>query len=127
MLDKLSSLRGCKQKWRRIFSLQLPGIALQAIICARSQWFVNGAQQFSSALTLGTNDDAVGMQKVHDRRAFAEELGIRRNVEKFLRDAIALDHAANPLVRIYRHSALFNDDLIVVDRAGDFTGDCVYV
>ncbi len=49
----------------------------------------------------------------------AEELRVRHDIEVFRRDAVAQQHAANPLIGIDRHRALFDNHLIAADRAGD--------
>src|SRR5271165_3978427 len=67
------------------------------------------------------------MKEVHYRGAFAKKFGIRCNIKKVPGHTVALDHAPNPFVRIYGHRALFNDDLIVVDRTGNFARDGVYI
>ena len=62
------------------------------------------------------------MKKVLDRRALAQELGIRSHVKERPRHAIALDGAADPVVGVDRHRALLDDDLVGVDGAGNLAG-----
>ena len=61
--------------------------------------------------------NAVGMQKIDDRRAFAQELGVRNHIELFLIDAVPVQHAANPVVGVDRNGALLHDHLVALDRA----------
>ena len=67
------------------------------------------------------------MQKVHYRGSLAQKLRIRRDIEEVFRNAIALDHAANPFIRVDRNRALLDDHLIGVDGAGNLAGDRVHV
>ena len=57
------------------------------------------------------------MQEVDDRRAFAQELGIRNHVEALRVHAVPVQHAPDPLVGVDRNRALFHDHLVAVDVA----------
>ena len=49
--------------------------------------------------------------------------GLETTSKRSASDAVALDGAADPLVGVDRHGALFDDDLVAVERAGDLAGD----
>src|SRR6202022_4431342 len=58
-------------------------------------------------------------QEVDDGGAFAEKFWIGDHVEVVRIDTVAVHYAADPFIGIDRHSALFDDDLVAVDGAGD--------
>src|ERR1019366_1837699 len=60
-------------------------------------------------------------------RSFAEELRIRRDVKIFLRNAVALDHAANPFVCVDRNRTLLDNHLVGIDRTCDLAGNRVHI
>ena len=59
------------------------------------------------------------MQKIHDRRAFAQKLGVRDHVEALRIHAMAVQHAPDPVVGVDRNRALLHDHLVAVDGAGN--------
>src|SRR5215469_4951 len=63
------------------------------------------------------------MEKISDGGAFAEELGIRDDVEEMPLDAVALQRTTDPLVRVNRNGALLDDDLVPVEQPSDLAGD----
>ena len=67
------------------------------------------------------------MEKILNRSALAEELGIGSHVKERPRYAIALDGAADPVVGVDRHRALFDDDLIGMDGTGNLAGNRVHI
>ncbi len=89
------------------------------VVAAPGERLVDAPQHLGGAFGVGADHDAVGMQEVDDGRAFAQELGVRDHVEALRVDAVAVQHAANPLVGVDRHRALFHDDLVAVDGAGN--------
>src|ERR1700734_2519018 len=67
------------------------------------------------------------MQKVLHCGALSQKLRIGDDIECIPWNSIALDHSTNPFVGVYRDGALFDDDLVPFDGAGDFAGDCLYI
>ena len=97
------------------------------VVLAFGQGRVDRAQQFGRAFAIGAHDDPIGMQEILHRCAFAQKLGIGDDVERIATDSVALDHPANPLVGVDRDRALFDDDLVTIDGAGDLAGHCLHI
>ena len=78
-------------------------------------------RRISSASPLGVraHHDAVGMQKLIDRRAFAQKFGVRDDIELLRLHAMAVQHTANPFAGMDRHRTLFHNHLVAVDGAGN--------
>ncbi len=81
------------------------------------------SQDRGGTVAVGTDDDAIGMEEVGDGGSLAEELGVGDDVEEMTGDAVALHRAADPLVGVDGNRALFDDDLVAGERAGDLAGD----
>jgi len=101
----------------------LAGCAGLEVIAASGERLVNAAENIGGALSASANDDAVGMKEIDDRGAFAQELGIGNNVEALGIDAMAMQHAANPLIGVDGYGTFLNDDLVAVDGAGYLRDD----
>jgi hypothetical protein len=88
---------------------------------------IDRSQQRRRGFAVRTNHDPVGMQKVLDRGALAQELGVRDHVEQPPGHAVALDRAANPLVGVDRDCTLLHNHLVAGQRAGNLAGHRFHV
>ena len=93
------------------------------VIGAAGKGRVNFAQNVGGAFGVAADNNAVGEKKVGDRGAFAEKFRIRSDVEGLRIGAVAQNDSAHPLAGVDRNRALFDDDFIFVDGAGDFASD----
>ena len=66
--------------------------------------------------------DPIGPERVLDRRALPEELGIRDDIERDGARLIALDHLANELTRADGDRRLVDDDRVALQRFPDAAG-----
>jgi len=80
---------------------------------------VDAPHQPGSALAVGADDDAVGMEKLNDGRAFAQEFGVGDDIVALGGDAVEVKHAANPLAGMDRDGTLFDNDFVAVDGTGN--------
>ena len=85
------------------------------VIGPLSERRIDAPQHIGGVLVDCPDHDAVWMQKVDNRSAFAQKLRIGNHVEALRMDAMAVQHAADPLVGVDRHSALFYDYLVAPD------------
>ena len=124
MLDDFGGFgRGIEQRRRLFNRAGAANRVWPSVVRAGGQRRVDVGEDGGRARRVGAHDDAVGMQEVRDGGAFAKDLGVGDHVEEFACDAVALDHAANPLVGIDGHGRLFHDHLISGERTGDLAGD----
>ena len=128
MFDDLRALRRSYQQfgWHSGAACPLQGVWL-CVISAPGERLIDAPQDFGGTLGVSPHYDAVGMQKVDHRRAFTQELGVRDHIEAALRHAIAMQHAPYPLVGVHRHCALFHDDFVAVDGAGNLRDHGLYI
>ena len=89
------------------------------VISARGERLVDAPHYIGRALGANARYNAVGMQKVADGRALTEKLRVRHHVEALRGHAMAVEYAADPIVGVDRHRALFHDHLVAVDGAGN--------
>ena len=75
------------------------------------------------ALRARADDDAVGAEEVLDRRAFAQELGVRDHRELLLAARVLAHRALDHLTGADRHGRLRDDDLVAVQVVADRLGD----
>src|ERR1019366_7819908 len=80
------------------------------------------AQHFGRALAVAADYDAIGKQEVGDGGAFAQKLGIGRDVEQLRVGTAAQDDLAHPLAGVDGNGTFLDDDLVVVDAPGNFAG-----
>lgn len=92
------------------------------VVLAGGEGSVDEAEEIGSAGVVGADDYAVGVEKIGDGRAFAEEFGVGDDVEELVVNTVALDGTTNPLVGIDGDGAFFDDDFVGVEGAGDFAG-----
>jgi hypothetical protein len=97
------------------------------VVLASGQRSIDPGQQLGRPLAVRSHHDPVRMQKVLYRRALAQKLRIGDHVEVLPPHPIALNHAANPLIGVDRHRALFNDDLVARNMARNLAGHGLYV
>src|ERR1017187_10083600 len=118
MFDDLGALRGRDKQRGRMGSAACAGqCAWLVVITAACERLINSAHQVRGALTAGAHYDTVGMEKIHDRRALAKELGIRYYVIRLRIDIVTAENPANPFVGVDRHRALFNKHLVSIEGA----------
>ena len=67
------------------------------------------------------------MEKLNDGRAFAQEFGVGDDIVALRGDAVEVHHAANALAGVDRDRALFDNDLVAVDGAGNLSDDSLDV
>ena len=77
------------------------------------------------ARVFDANHDAVGLQKIFDRRALLEKLWIADDAEGMR--GFAPDHFPDSRCSADRHGALVDDDLVAVHRLGDLARDTEHV
>src|ERR1700730_2159117 len=70
---------------------------------------------------LGSNNDAVGMKKVADGGAFAEELRVRDNIKLKAVNIVDREVLPEALRGLYGHGAFFDHQAISVRGGGDGT------
>ncbi len=128
MLNDLGALRGGIQEQRRcLFAANASNMVRPRVVLAARQRGVDPVQQRCSPLAVRTDDDAVRVQEVHDCRTFTQKLGVRDDVEEVASDAVALDRAANPLIRVNGNGALLNDYLVARQGAGNLAGHRLHI
>ena len=87
------------------------------VVGAAGQRLINSPQHLRGALVACANNNAVGVQKIFDRRAFTQEFRVRDHVEALRLYSMAMQHAANPVVGVNRNRALLHDHLVAFDGA----------
>ena len=87
------------------------------VIPAAGQRLINTLQHLRGPLIACAHHNAVGMQKILDRRAFAQKLGVRNHIKSLRLDAMAMQHAPNPVVGVHRNRALLHNHLVAGDGA----------
>ena len=82
-------------------------------------------KQFLGAFGFHTDHDAVWVEKIDHRVAFAQELRVRGDLEGSFGVAVAikLQSFVDSLAGQNRDRALFDHELIGLGQAGDLTGD----
>ncbi len=93
------------------------------VVAAAGERRVDFAQHLGAAIVVAADDDAVGEKKICDRGTLAQEFRIRCHVKSIRIGAIAQDDLAHPLAGVDRNRALLDHNLVVVDGAGNFSGD----
>jgi len=88
---------------------------------AQEERTVDIAHDAAGAAVLGADDDAVGAHEVVDRRALAQEFGVRGDVEIGLR-AGAADHLGHLAVGADGDGGLGDDDRVAGQRLPDLLG-----
>ncbi len=79
----------------------------------------------STVRVVGPDHDAVRLEEVVDGRPFLQELGVRDDRERVLRER--RHHVPDPGRRPHRHRGLVDEDLVAVHRAGDAPRDVEHV
>src|SRR5208337_2922723 len=90
------------------------------VISAASQRSVDLAENISTSVVVATYDNAIRKEEIGDGGTFAQEFRIGGNVERAGVSAVAQNDLANPFAGVNRDSALLDDNLVVIDAAGDF-------
>ncbi len=83
--------------------------------------FVDLLHQGRGALAVRAEDDAVRLHEIGHGRTFAEELGVRDDVELGIR-GVALDRLGDLFPGFHRNGRLVDHDLVALDARGDFPG-----
>ena len=96
---------------------------ISPIVASVEQRLINKAQTFRAGLVIGANYDAIGIEEVGDRRAFAQELRIGGNIEQAGGSAVEQHDLAHPFTGVHRHGALTNDDFVLLDGRRNFARD----
>jgi hypothetical protein len=124
VLDNLCTLGRSYQQHRRLLHRAGPGDGIRsAIIFSTGQRQIELRQQSAGAFAVYADNDAVRMQKVGNRRAFAQKLWVRGDVKHGRRNTVAFNHAADPLIGVNRYGAFFYDDFVAIHGAGNFGGN----
>ena len=121
VLDQFSALRAGDDDGRRGDGAVGSGNGIRPLVVAAvGERQVDFPQDFGGAFGVAPDDNAIGEEEVSNGGPFTKELRIRGNVEGFSFRPVAQDNFADPITGVNRDGTLFNDDLIVVDAAGDF-------
>ncbi len=124
VLDDLGALCGGEEERRGLGAVTKAGDGVAALVVfPTGEGKIDSIEDGSGSVTVGTDDDAVGMEEVGDGCSFAEELGIGDDVEEVPGGSVALHRTGNPLVGVDGNGALFDDDFVTGEGTGDLAGD----
>src|SRR5690242_13478548 len=109
MLDKFRALGARNnQRRRNIGTLGCRHSIRTLIILPACQRSINFTQDGGTAFMVGAEHSAVGVEEIGDRSAFAQKLGVRRDVERLGFSAVAKHYGTYPIAGVDRDSALLD-------------------
>ena len=124
MLDQFSALGAGGNQTRPKFTRYRAGNGIRLlVITSIHQRLIGFGHRISATVTVCAYHNAVRIEEVRHRGALTQELWIGSNIKKFRRSAIEQHDLAHPAIGIDGDGALFHDDLIVVNGAGNSLGD----
>ena len=89
---------------------------LVLVITAIGQRRINRPQHRRAAFIVGADHDAVGIEKIRDRRSFPQKFGIGGHIKRIRRRRVAQNNFANPVARIDRNRTLLDYNFVTIDR-----------
>ena len=123
VLDELGALGVGHDDLRfRHFFLRRRNNVRLLVVSARSKRRVNFLQQLGGEFVVRADYDAIGIQEVGHRRAFAQEFRVGSHREQPRTRAVEKQRLAQRLAGPHRNGALLHDYLALLNRLCDFVG-----
>ena len=124
MLNQLRALSaGCNQAGRNLHLVRFRNDVLVLIVTAVGQRLVDLFEQSNAALTVCADDNAVRVEEIGHRRAFAQEFGVGGDIELVSGSAVQFHDAPNALAGIDGHGAFFHDNPVFVGMGRNCLGN----